>query len=219
MDKPITMARFEDERRHVERLLGLIEGETVEIRDPNKGGREETGVDVVCVTAGNDGSEIGIQVTEYNPDEGQEVAPKQQSRAVDKRRAAEELKSDEPIKSYGMSVSAGYIEALKKRIKDKLLKSTIRFDEVWMLIAAQNPRWGESSSTFLAAEQVSLAELDACLHPLLTGSHFDRVFLLLETEEVVFEWSPTTKWQNVADKRVPPDPARVADLRKKLRLS
>jgi hypothetical protein len=135
------------------------------------------------------------------------------SRAVEKK-----LAKDNPG-GYGFSASGEYIRALAKSLKAKLEKSFSFVDEGWLLIVAQNPTWGITSSTFVAADHVSVDQMNAELHHLLAGKHYAKAFLFLATERVLYEWNPDDKWQLRKDARSVLDPARVEALRQKLKFS
>jgi hypothetical protein len=157
------MGHFETERIHVERLLSLLEMRLDTLSNLQEVYSEETGVDVMSVI---DGQKIGIQVTEYNPEDGLESKPKRNPRGAEKKLARNELDKSGGVKSYGLLVPADYIAALKTRIKNKLLKSSFSFDKVWLLITSQNPDWGSTSSTFVSSPTISVSEMNRCLHPL-----------------------------------------------------
>ena len=117
---------------------------------------------------------------------------------------------------YGFSASAEYIPALKHIMKSKLQKTFSSVHEAWLLIVAQDPDYGSTSSTFVAANSVSVERMNATLHPMLVGKQFTRVYLLLALESVLFEWRPESKWQLRQDRRQPTDPNRIKELREKL---
>src|ERR1039458_863084 len=182
------MSKFYGERSDVEHLLALLGISQPNLVDPNNGGRDETGADVAYICPAR---RIGIQVTEYSADEGNIIAPKQQSRATERKLATKAAGSNEAIKGYGMTSSGNYIQALKVRIKAKLMKSMAPFDEKWLLILAQKISWGSTMSTFAAAAHIAIAEMNLEIDPLLRGSQYDRVLLVLQLEKVVVEWTPT----------------------------
>jgi hypothetical protein len=209
-------SKFERERSDVESLLALLDISMPVLSDANAGGHDESGADVVYACGSG---RIGIQVTDYVADEAGEERPKAQSRAVEKRLAAEATKSVRPSKGYGMTAPADHVRALKTRIKHKLPKSMAAFSQKWLLIVAQKDSWGAGLSTFFAAENVDLERLNVAINPLLAESQYNHVFVLLQSEKVVIEWTPTDRWRFLVDQRKPLSSARIQELRAKLDLS
>jgi hypothetical protein len=204
------MASYDQECKFVACVLALTSLTPEKIADPKEEFGEEIGIDVVFLL---DGRKIGVQVTEYNPDRALPQSPSKSSRAVEKSLAKKNPRG------YGHSTSGEYITALAKSLGTKLLKTFSSVDEGWLLLVAQNPDCGSTSSTSIAADHISVDRMNSELHPLLAGKQFAKVFLLLALENVLFEWSPENKWQVRADTRKPPDPDRVEALRRKLRFS
>lgn len=167
---------------------------------------EETGLDVLCTI---DGQKIGIQVTEYMPDYGLPSALDRPSRAKEKALAKENPGG------YGFPVLGEYVAALAHSLTIKLQKTFSAVDEGWLLVAAQNPNYGATSSTFVAADHVNIERLNEALDPLLAEKHYTKAFLLLTLEGVLFEWNRQAKWHLRADSRTPLDPQRVEALRRK----
>jgi hypothetical protein len=203
------MGSYERERPFVQQMLDLAAIVPDQITDPKVELQDESGLDVRCLIGGRT---IGIQVTEYDADKG---LPSWAS-LPEKSRARELKLAKEKPGGYGFSVSGEYIRALKSCLEDKLQKTFAWVDEGWLLIAAQNPKYGATSSTFVAAEHVSIERLNAELHPLLSGKQYAKAFLLLSLQQVLFEWRPETQWRCQADLRRTVDAQRVETLRKKL---
>jgi hypothetical protein len=201
------MASYEEERKFVQRMLDLASLVPDRIADPMTECGGETGLDVLCVV---DGRKIGIQVTEYVADCGLPKPPDKSSRGEERKLAKQNPGG------YGFSVSGEYIPALAESIKIKLLKTFSGVDEGWLLVAAQNPNYGSTSSTFVAADHLGIERMNAVLHPLLVGKHYAKAFLLLASEGVLFEWNPEARWHLCADARTPLDPQRVEALRREL---
>jgi hypothetical protein len=205
--------KFERERSDVETLLSLLSISGPILTDPNAGGQNESGADVVYAAPSG---VVGIQVTDYAVDEAEEQRPKKQSRGVEKRLAADAMNDGGPVKGYGMTGSANYIRALKARIMNKLPKSMAAFPKKWLLIVAQKEAWGTALSTFFAAEHVDLNEMNRVINCDLQGSQYNRVLVLLQSEKVVIEWTPTGHWKFLVDDRKPLSQARVQKLQEKL---
>jgi hypothetical protein len=201
------MASYADELKSVQRMLDLAGIVPDRLSDPMTKFGEETGVDVLCRI---DGRDIGVQVTDYTPDYGLQNPPKTASRAEEKKLAARNPRG------YGFGVSAEYIRALTESLQTKLQKSFSGVDEGWLLVAAQHPQYGRTSSTFVSADHISTERLNAHIHPLLEGKQYTKVFLLLATESVLFEWNATDRWHLSADRRTQVDPQQVEELRSKL---
>jgi hypothetical protein len=202
------MASYEQERKFVQRMFALANVTPDRVANPKVEFGEEVGIDVLCLLGKR---KIGVQVTEYNPDHGLPKSPAKSSRALEISLAKKKSGG------FGFSVSGEYITALAQSLKTKLTKTFSSVDEGWLLIVAQNPDYGSTSSTFVAADHVSVERMNSKLHPLLAGKHFARAFLLLALEGVLFEWCPQKRWQVRADTRQPLDPDRVKAARQKLR--
>jgi hypothetical protein len=201
------MASYAEELNSVRRMLDLA-GLVPELSsDPMTVFGEETGVDVLCRI---DGREIGIQVTDYTPGYGLQNPPDSASRAEEKKLAAQNPRG------YGFGVSAEYIRALTETLKTKLQKTFSGVDEGWLLIAAQHPQYGRTFSTFVSADHIDIGRMNAEIHPLLAGKQYAKVFLLLATDGVLFEWNPTDRWHLSVDRRSRVDPQQVEELRSKL---
>jgi hypothetical protein len=201
------MASYEQERVFVESMLKLADIVAHRIADPKAEFGEEIGVDVLCVVGGRT---VGVQVTVYNADHGLPSPSPRSSRAEEKSLAKKRPRG------YGFSASAEYIAALKHALKGKLAKTFSSVSEGWLLIVAQDPNYGSTSSTFIAADSVSVKRMNEALHPLLAEKQFARVYLLLALERVLFEWRPESKWELRQDLRQPTDPVHIRALREKL---
>ncbi len=171
----------------------------------------ETGMDVLT----NFGSrKVGIQVTVYHADEG--VAGQKGSllRNEEERKAREALRQDGP-KVYGSWAPADYVPPLRHRIQEKIAiaaKHTYQVDELWLLVCAQYPRYGATSSTMIASAVVDIGHLNNNFGSILANAPFDRVFLFLSSEHVVYDWRKQQGWQLLKDK-TPVDQAHIEHMR------
>jgi hypothetical protein len=188
------MADFQLERVDVEALLALTGISLPCLSDPNSSGRSESGADVVY--CGPDGP-IGIQVTDYTVDEAAHTGRTGRARAEEKRRADEAVQTKGPVKGYGMVVPGNHRQGLISRFKEKLRNSMDAFTERWLLVVAQKG-WGATGATFFAASQVDVAELNADLDAMLQTSQFDKAFILLKVERVLFEWNRAERWRMIS---------------------
>jgi hypothetical protein len=207
------MASYQNEKANVLTLLDLLPLKVDAIEDPLVRFKEEVGVDVL-ITVG--GKLIGIQVTEYSADEGLPKRPSRNSRAIEIERAKVQAKKQRGVQAYGMTVSAEYLTAMKHRIDSKVIKHAARVDEVWLLVVAQDGRWGHTSSTFVAAEQVNIHHMNAVLDESLRASLFSRAFFLLCQERFLSGWNRAEMWQEITARPVLPNNGAIAAMRKKL---
>jgi hypothetical protein len=206
---------FDFERQAVERLCNLLGYTATDYSNPNTP-VVQSGADVEIWL---NGSRIGVQVTVYHADEGQVPVAGSPLRADEEGKAKHALKSGSPVKAYGHWASANYIPALSRRVKDKVDKARARpntdFDELWLLVCAEIPRWGGTGSTMISPAVVGLDDLNAHIAPILNGEPFSRAFLLIWLEGVVYGWtSEGGAWHVLRDAAVPvrDDNKRLADI-------
>ena len=178
-------------------LIGLPIGTA---SNPNASGLE-TGMDVVTAL---DGKSIGVQLTDYHADENQTAGRRGPTlRSEEQAKAKEALKQSGP-KVYGSSAPGDFIPPLLFRVQDKISKAnkyTPAVDEMWLLVCAQDGRYGATGSTFIASAVVSLDALNHHLNPLLCASPFSKMFLFLYSERVVYGWTKeANQWALLKDK-------------------
>ena len=178
-------------------VLGLAVGD---VSDANAAG-PETGMDVVTTL---DGTSIGVQISDYHADEDQTKGSRGQTlRSEEQKKAREALKQSGP-KVYGTWAPGNYIPPLRYRVQDKIAKASkypVIKDELWLLVNAQDQRYGATGSTFIAASVVSTKTLDREMNALLSASPFTRVFLFLASERAVYGWTRAANcWKCLKDK-------------------
>ena len=178
-------------------FLGIAVGG---IFDANAAG-QETGMDIVTTL---DGKSIGVQLTDYHADEDQRAGSRGQTlRSEEQKKASEALKQSGP-KVYGAWVPGNYIPPLRYRFEDKIAKAhkyPIPKHELWLLVNAQDRRYGATGATFIAAAVISEETLDREFNALLSASPFARVFLFLASERVVYGWTKASnRWELLKDK-------------------
>lgn len=141
------MSSYQDERDHVTRLLELLAIIPDELVDPkwNIGTRLE-----LTSSPGSREERSAFKSRNTTPTMVCQSPPSKQSRAKEKSAASKNPKG------YGFSISGQYIVALKKALVTKLTKTFAGVDEGWLLVAAQNPNWRHTSSTFVVAAHISL---------------------------------------------------------------
>jgi hypothetical protein len=178
-------------------LLGLAVGP---VSNPNTTG-SETGMDVVTVLAGK---RIGAQLTDYHADEHRTAGPRKKTLRSQEEKKAKQASERNGAQVYGTWASAEFIPPLVYRVREKITKAgnyPVSVDELWLLVCAQDPRWGATSSTFIASAMVSVDVLNQHVSPPLFESSFDRMFLFLCLERVVYGWTKATNhWELIKDK-------------------
>jgi hypothetical protein len=178
-------------------VLGLTIGD---VTDANAAG-PETGMDVATTLGGRS---IGVQITDYHADEDQTNGSRGQTlRSEEEKKAREALKQD-GVKSYGSWAPGNYIPPLRYRLASKIAKASkysVVKDELWLLVTAQDQRFGATGSTFIAAGVVSIETLNRELNEHLAASPFTRVFLFLASERAVYGWTKAAnRWECLKEK-------------------
>jgi hypothetical protein len=195
-----TMADPKRELALFQDFAGLLGLPITAVSNPNAPGRE-TGMDVVTVL---DGKSIGAQITDYHADEGQTPGKRGSVLRKEEQAKAEEALKQSGPKVYGSWAPGNFVPPLSYRISDKISKANKHaygVDELWLLVCAQDARYGATGSTFIASAVVSLDVLNRHLNPLLHASPFSRAFLFLYSERVVYGWAKDSDaWQLLKDK-------------------
>lgn len=137
---------------------------------------------------------IGIEVTEYHGDEGQNS-----NRGSIQRRNEEQISRLANGGAYTMWGSLNPLPALIARIKDKIERAhsygNLDFNELWLLIAASVPQLGAVCSTFMDPITLNLNDLNAATDKNLRNSPFSRVYLHSLLGHTLHEWSNDKGWQ------------------------
>jgi hypothetical protein len=193
------MAKYVDELSAAKRLTELLELPIISPSSPNSPG-VETGVDVQFLLGTR---KIGVQATVYHADEGQEPGQRGSPLRSEEMAKAREAMTRDGLKCYGHWATASYGPPLQRRVQDKISKALARvfdFDELWLLVEAQVPNWGGTSSTMISPAVVRLEELDRLTDGMLTNSPFSKAFLLIHLDGVVYGWEREKRWQLAKDK-------------------
>lgn len=160
-----------------------IENATIVPRDPPE-------PDVLAMV---NGRRIGIEVTAFHGDEGQNS-----NRGSKQRKIEEQINKNVNCHSYGMWPNVNPIPALCARIEAKIARAKSypmqNFDELWLLIVAQYPQLGALASTFIFPCAINMEELNTATDGMLQGSPFKRVNLQLSLDRCLYEWSSAKKW-------------------------
>jgi hypothetical protein len=159
-------------------------------------GAIEVGLDVVFDLGSR---RHGAQHTTYHSDEGQ--APGKRGSLA---RASEEVTARATQKPFGMWANPDYRSPLKHRINEKIALAA-KYDtrelvaESWLVVSANLNRWGAAGSTMIIADALCAEDLTLFSHSELTASRFDRAFLVLHMDGIVYGWNRIDGWKSVAD--------------------
>ncbi len=159
--------------------------------NPNSAAGQETGLDVVAMTAD---WRVGVQVTEV--DTG---AIPGRVRATEKVVAREALQAGKF--TYGSwaqndpeAMLAAVVHAMNGKVKKSFSRS--RVDEVWLLISCGIPEVGSVASTFIMTSLLDVGALSRATLEMLSKSGYDKAFLhsVLGTERALYRWTPQGGW-------------------------
>jgi hypothetical protein len=184
----------------IQHLAWLATMNIANIRDAkSEFGLVERGIDVVFEF---NGKRLGAQHTIFHFDEGQ-VPGKRGSPA----RSEEEATARATQTAFGMYASPDYLPALKLRVDEKIAIAA-RHDnrnlvaETWLVVSANLNIWGAAGSTMIVSANVCVEELNNLCHSQLTRSKFDRAYLVLHMNSIVYGWDRANGWCLVADTQV-----------------
>ncbi len=187
-NRPVS-PKFEFECALVTRLLEAL-GLPGVPSDPKKTYGRETGADVEVRLASR---RIGVQVTEYHGEEGENGSA---------LRAQEESDSAKGI-IRGYFVPADARGGLTKRLHDKLAKANSyafkEFSEVWLLIAAFLPKLGAVAATSAMPIFITAEWLEQHFGESLRASKYQRVFFHVHLWSALYEWSLDRGWRVVLE--------------------
>jgi len=185
------MARFEQEKAHVEELLSRLRlTASTPIINPNRPREPDSGVD--CVFDLADGRRIGVQVTELDP------WPAPGSRGDEAALAK--------ARYYGMFAQnepAVLLEAIRRAIAGKVeIAARHNFEwlnEVWLLVCAGAPE--HPASTFVATGWLRADEIQEQTKTLLHVSKYDYCFLLvvLGVEKSLYRRHRRRRWEKLVE--------------------
>jgi hypothetical protein len=192
---------------HVASLTGM---NIANIRDAkSEFGPIERGIDVVFDF---NGQRLGAQHTIFHFDEGQ-MPGKRGSLA----RSEEEATARATQTALGMWASPDYRPALRLRVAEKIAIAA-RHDnrnlvaETWLVVSANLNRWGAAGSTMIVSANVRAEELNSLCHSQLSMSKFDRAYLVLHMNSIVYGWNRAEGWRLVADPQAGERRNRMNDL-------
>lgn len=178
------MADFRTEKALVEHLLQRLGLHATSISNANPEASQESGNDAVVVL--EDGSEIGIQVTEVDPYERAGHA-----RAAEARHA----KAGQVYGNFAQNDQEILINALTRSIRRKCLSTPLRQGiKTWLLVSGNLPWQGASISTFVLP--LALESLEQATGSLLDQSCFDRCFidLVLDSCQTLYSREKGSPW-------------------------
>src|SRR6266852_211283 len=177
--------KFAREKHVVELLMQRLGTLASQYIDPNAEAGQETGVDVIAVTATG---RVGIQVTEL--DTGDVPG---QSRGEEKKaaRAAGSL-SGGVYGAWAQNNPAKLLKAVERTIARKSTMTPVAgFEEVWLLISCGVPELGAVSSTFVMTPWLDAVALNNATLDQLSKSKYGRAFIhaVLSVEQTLYQWS------------------------------
>ena len=175
------------ERPAVCQLLETLEIKAARIDDPKAVYGEETAADAIVVLPNC--RRIGIQHTVYHGDYHRPLTPR--------LRAKEKQVADAGEIGYFFQSSSEYKAALQALVQRKLLLTfnTKQFDELWLLVSAQNYfEKGAFGSTLIQSKLIEQSELDQLLTVFLRKSCYKKAFLMLHGEGIAFAWERCQGW-------------------------
>jgi hypothetical protein len=191
------LPNIDEELRCVQDLADLTRMSITNIRDAKSlFGPSENGIDVIFEYRGK---RMGAQHTIFHSDEGQTLG-KRGSQA----RAKEEATSRTTRRPFPMWFNPDYSPALTYRFDEKI-KIAARHDtrhlaaENWLVISANLNKWGAVGSTIIVPTLLRIEELNRLYHFNLTVSKFDRAYLILHIDNIVYGWNQAERWRLVAD--------------------
>jgi hypothetical protein len=158
-----------------------------------RSGLDACGIDVLFEI---DGRPAGAQHTTYHWDEGA-TAGKRGSPA-----RAKEQKISRNVTPYPMSVNPHYRAPLRRRVDNKIEKAAAYDNqdlETWLVISACLGRWGSLGSTMMVPDMLGAEDLNELCHAQLAASKFERAYLLLHINRIVWGWDRLKRWRLLAD--------------------
>lgn len=145
------------------------------------------------VVATGNGRRIGIEMTVFHGDEGQNLHG-----GSAQRKTEEQINRNVADRPDAMPVVVDPLPALVARIKDKVKKArdyqAESFDELWLVIDASVPRLGAVASTHIVSIAVNQEILNNSSHDLLSGSSYAKVYLHLLMGGGLYEWTRADSW-------------------------
>jgi hypothetical protein len=157
-------------------------------------GPDACGIDVLFEIHGR---RAGAQHTTYHSD----ATPGRGSRAREK----EENISRTMTPPYPMTsgiLNPHYRSALQRCVEKKI-KTAAAHDnrdlETWLVISACLCRWGSLGSTLMVPDMLGAQDLNELCHTQLAASKFERAYLLLHINRIVWGWGRLNGWRRLVD--------------------
>jgi hypothetical protein len=158
-----------------------------------RSGPDALGIDVLFEI---DGRRAGAQHTAFHWDEG--AAPGMRGSPA----RAKEEKISRNMTPYPMSVNPHCRPALRRCV-DKKIEKAAAYDnrdlETWLVISACQGRWGSLGSTIMVPDMLGGEDLNELCHAQLAASKFERAYLLLHINRIVWGWDRLNGWRLLAD--------------------
>lgn len=136
---------------------------------------------------------IGIEITTFHADENPAVG------GSVLRAAGEKRASSNPGAVIVWPIPTDPYPGLQNRLTDKVSVARgydgSKFDELWLLVAAQYPRDGAVAATFVIPNSVDVDALNRQFGNLLASSPFEKVYFHLLLNQVLFSWSRSSGWK------------------------
>ena len=173
--------KFVREKHLAELLMQRLGISVSHYLDPNAGAGQETGVDVIAVTANG---RIGIQVTEL--DTGSVLG-----RSRGEERKVAQQASGGVYSTWAQNDPAKVLEAIERSIARKSrMTQAAGFDDVWLLISCGIPELGSVGSTIVMTPSLDVAALNNVTLGQLSKSKYRRAFLhaVLGVEHALYQW-------------------------------
>jgi hypothetical protein len=156
-------------------------------------GPDARGIDVLFEI---DGRRAGAQHTALHWDEG--AIPGMRGSPA----RAKEERISRKITPYPMSVNPHYRPALRRCV-DKKIEKAAAYDnrdlETWLVISACQGRWGSLGSTIMVPDMLGAEDLNELCHTQLAASKFERAYLLLHINRIVWGWDRLNGWRLLSD--------------------
>jgi hypothetical protein len=188
MRSPV-MTKFDHEKARAGHLLERMGIAAESLVDPNSGGTQESGADVVAII---DGRKVGIQVTDI--DTGSRPG---QARAAEVRLSEKAITEGTTYFVWGQNDSATIIDRIGQTVARKARISVAGFDDFWLLMCGGVPEFGAVGATMIMTPWLETGALNARTTNDLASSNYTRAFIdvILGVEEkALYEWRRDAGW-------------------------
>jgi hypothetical protein len=141
------------------------------------------------------GKRIGIELTEFHPDEEQNV-PGSRLRAE-----GEKIARNSTERVFAQWAPADPMPGLLARLRAKIDVAAAYddkfYDELWLLVSAQVPKCGAVAATYAFVPFIDVPGLNQSTDELLRKSVFSAAYLHLLFSRLVYAWTPTEQWHQI----------------------